>query len=134
MPEIRSGRPGPDLNRRKNSPVKLMVGVAAVAVIAVGVGWGLTHLPGGSPGAPGGDAHHQFDGAVLTAVQVGTGPSRSNLRHSGSCRRVLCTALLFGCSLSDASKWPANFGKVTKLAACVAGLHQATPWFPALYR
>ena len=54
MPEIRSGRSGPDLNRRKNSPVKLMVGVAAVAVIAVGVGWGLTHLPGGSAGAPGG--------------------------------------------------------------------------------
>ncbi len=56
MPEIRSGRSGPDLNRRKNSPVKLMVGVAAVAVIAVGVGWGLTHLPGGSTGGPGGRA------------------------------------------------------------------------------
>ena len=38
MPEIRSGRTGPDLNRRKKSPVKLMVGVAAVAIIAqVGV-------------------------------------------------------------------------------------------------
>lgn len=63
MPEIRSGRPGPDLNRRKQSPVKLMVGVAGVAIIAIGVGWGLTHLPGGSgqggppgarPGGPGG--------------------------------------------------------------------------------
>src|SRR6185437_12849049 len=46
MPEIRSGRPGPDLSRKK-SPAKLLVGIAAVAVIAVGVGWGLTHLPGG---------------------------------------------------------------------------------------
>ncbi|MGZ5985083.1 MAG: MdtA/MuxA family multidrug efflux RND transporter periplasmic adaptor subunit [Caulobacteraceae bacterium] len=64
MPEIRSGRSGPDLNRRKTSPIKLMVGVAAVAIIAVGVGWGLTHLPGGGgrggppgggrPGGPGG--------------------------------------------------------------------------------
>jgi multidrug efflux system membrane fusion protein len=54
MPEIRSGRSGPDLNPRKKSPVNLMVGIAAVAVIAVGVGWGLTHLPGGSPGGPGG--------------------------------------------------------------------------------
>jgi multidrug efflux system membrane fusion protein len=49
MPEIRSGRPGPDLTRRK-SPAKLLVGIAAVAVIAVGVGWGLTHLPGGAGG------------------------------------------------------------------------------------
>jgi multidrug efflux system membrane fusion protein len=53
MPDHRSGRTGPDLTRRK-SPVKLAVGVAAVAVIAVGVGWGLTHLPGGAPGGPGG--------------------------------------------------------------------------------
>jgi multidrug efflux system membrane fusion protein len=29
-----------------------MVGVAAVAIIAVGVGWGLTHLPGGGAGGP----------------------------------------------------------------------------------
>src|ERR1700761_2942007 len=53
MPEPRSGRPGSDLHRRK-SPTKLIVGVAAVALIAVGVGWGLTHLPGGAGGAPGG--------------------------------------------------------------------------------
>jgi multidrug efflux system membrane fusion protein len=54
MPEIRSGRSGPDLTRRKKSPAKLMVGIAAVAVIAVGVGWGLTHLPGGAGGGGGG--------------------------------------------------------------------------------
>jgi multidrug efflux system membrane fusion protein len=60
MPEPRSGRPGSDPYRRK-SPTKLIVGVAAVALIAVGVGWGLTHLPGGGaggaaggPGGPGG--------------------------------------------------------------------------------
>lgn len=54
MPETRSGRSGPDLTRRKKSPTKLLVGIAAVAVIAVGVGWGLTHLPGGQGGFGGG--------------------------------------------------------------------------------
>jgi len=51
MPETRSGRPSSDLHRRK-SPTKLIVGVAAVALIAVGVGWGLTHMPGGGAGGP----------------------------------------------------------------------------------
>ena len=65
MPETRSGRSGPDLNRRKRSLAQLVVGVVAVAVVAVGAGWVLTHLPGagaggpagarpGGPGAPGG--------------------------------------------------------------------------------
>jgi multidrug efflux system membrane fusion protein len=54
MPEIRSGRSGPDQTRRNTSRTKLVVGVAAVALIAVGVGWGLTHLPGGAAGGPGG--------------------------------------------------------------------------------
>src|SRR6185437_16261939 len=54
MPETRSGLDRPDLTRRKKSPTKLLVGIAAVAVIAVGVGWGLTHLPGGAGGGPGG--------------------------------------------------------------------------------
>jgi len=64
MPETRSGRSGPDLTRRKKSPTKLLVGIAAVAVIAVGVGWGLTHLPGGGnrPGGPPGGFGGGFGG------------------------------------------------------------------------
>ena len=53
MPETRSGRPGLDQPRRKKSPAKIALGVVAVAVIAVGAGYVLTHLPGGQGGAPG---------------------------------------------------------------------------------
>jgi multidrug efflux system membrane fusion protein len=79
MPETRSGRSDPDLTRRKKSPVKLMVGVAAVAIIAVGVGWGLTHLPGGSaggagrPGGPGGPGAGRPGGAGGAARGGGGG-------------------------------------------------------------
>src|ERR1700748_2271427 len=85
MPEPRSGRPGSDLHRRK-SPTKLIVGVAAVALIAVGVGWGLTHLPGGAGGAPGGPGGPPGGGGgggfggfgggrgARNAVTVGTAP------------------------------------------------------------
>lgn len=52
MPDAFSGRPGPGSSPRKKNPVKLAVGVVAVVAIAAGVGWGLTHLPGGAPGAP----------------------------------------------------------------------------------
>jgi multidrug efflux system membrane fusion protein len=57
MPDTRSGKIGPDhqLTYRKKSPLKLVISIVLVALIAIAIGWLLTHQskPAG-PGAPGG--------------------------------------------------------------------------------
>ena len=83
MPETRSGRSGPDLTRRKKSPARLAVGIAAVTVIAVGVGWGLTHLPGGSGGRPGGPGGFPGGGGGGFGGGFGGGPPGGGGRGGG---------------------------------------------------
>lgn len=87
MPETRSGKVGPDhqLSFRKKSPLKLLIGIAAVVLIAIAAGWLLTHLGGpaggaggpGGPGGPGGGGRGGgrggFGGRV--AITVGTAPA-----------------------------------------------------------
>jgi multidrug efflux system membrane fusion protein len=83
MPEIRSGKIGPDhqLTYRKKSPLNLILWIAAVIVVALAIGWLLTHMgkpaagPGG-PGGPGGAGGRRGAGGFggRQAITVGTAP------------------------------------------------------------
>jgi multidrug efflux system membrane fusion protein len=87
MPEIRSGQIGPDHQltyRKKNSPVKLAISIAVVILIALALGYLLTHLgkPSGGPGGPGGGGSGRRAGrggpggfGGRAAVTVGTAPA-----------------------------------------------------------
>jgi multidrug efflux system membrane fusion protein len=89
MPETRSGKIGPDHQlsfRKKKSPLKLLIGIAAVVLIAIAAGWLLTHLGGpaggaagpGGPGGPGGAGGGRGGGrggfGGRAAITVGTAP------------------------------------------------------------
>jgi multidrug efflux system membrane fusion protein len=85
MPETRSGKIGPDhqLTRRKKSPLKLIIGIVVVAVIAVLAGWLLTRQAkpdpatagaGGGGGGGGGAGRGRGGFGGRNAVTVGTAP------------------------------------------------------------
>jgi multidrug efflux system membrane fusion protein len=81
MPETRSGRIGPDhqLTYRKKSPLQLIVSIVVVVLVAVLIGWLLTHQgkpagPGG-PGAPGGRGGRGGGFGGRNAITVGAAPA-----------------------------------------------------------